>query len=186
MSSLHLGFDPGLRRGAFVSAQSSIKNDVLEIESWEVIYSWNDHVLSKRSSPFEISTFLHNRILSKIEGPVISAAIEWDPSSVYWRAQRLQVVTTAFMLGYLTRGLQTMGIPSIWVTPHHLKRIFNISPSEKKDYIKRELTSPLVKSIKSTGRLPSNPDEYDALLLAILPTLRNYDPQTFTTLISVK
>lgn len=184
--NLHLGFDPGLRRGALVSAVSQIKGSQLIIEHWNVLYSWDDRIIGKKSTPAELSEFIHSRILPKVEGPVISVTVEWDPNSIYWRAQRLQVVVTSFLIGYFTRGVQSLGIPVHYLMPHQLKRIFAISPKEKKEYMQRPLESPLIPEIISAQGFPENPDEYDALLLAITPTLRTYDPVAFSTLLFSK
>lgn len=181
----HLGLDPGLRKGALVAASSEVISGVLHIQDWSVSHQWDDRSLGKKSTPGELATFVHDRLLSQIKGPVISAVIEWDPNSVYWRAQRLQVVVTSFMIGYFTRGVQTMGLPVHYLTPHQLKRLFDISPKEKKEYMNRPLRSPLM-PITSSRELPTNPDEYDALLLAISPVMRQHDPLSFKTLLSSK
>ena len=93
--------------------------------------------------------------------------VEWDPSTVYWSGStRMQTVTLALMLGYLLRGIHTLGISSAFFTPAELRRFYQIPPKEKKT---KEF---LLRPIQMEGLPPlehevqTNLDVHDALLIA--------------------
>lgn len=137
MKSKVYGFDPGLRHGVLLLAEFDEENKSAKVD---ICFQWKekDEHLSLKSTPLEISLFTH-KIVSKLTDPAIAFGMEWDPQNVYMRTHRVQVVITAFLMGYLSRGAQSRGIPQVYVTPSQLKSYFGISPKEGKDYMKRTL-----------------------------------------------
>jgi hypothetical protein len=168
------GFDPGLINGAVVYATFGLSDSAHSIENIHVIQAWNKKTphLGKTSSPLEMAQFT-NGILAKMKYPAVSCGIEWEPTSVYWRAQKLQVVTTAFIIGYFMRGCQTTGLPQIFASPAAIKRAFGISPREGKEYQNRPMQFQGMPSlddrIRHEGGLSEyleTPDIWDALMIA--------------------
>lgn len=172
------GFDPGLRNGALVYATFRIDDSRHTLANFRIIHSWKtkdeDH-LSKQATPIEIARFANDRLLSKMTYPAHMCGVEWEPNSVYWRAQKLQVVTTGLLVGYILRGTQLQGLPQAFFTPAQVKKAFGISPREGKEYQKRAVemvgypTLTYASDDSVMGWLSSrDPDVFDALLIAYL------------------
>jgi hypothetical protein len=136
-----------------------------------MVWTKKQEHLKLDSSPSTISGFVHSRLLPDFQIPAAIVGIEWDISSVYWRTQKKQVVTTAFMIGYLVRGLQTIGLPQVYVTPSELRKTFNIGTKEKKEEYMLNTPQmldfpPLVLHDSFLPEHSSNSDVYDALMIA--------------------
>lgn len=132
------GFDPGLRHGAIVYAKFALGSTEHHLEELTVDYKWTkrDAHLSKDSDGPTIAQFVHDALLPKFSRPATMVGVEWDPQSVYWHTYKVQIVTTGFMIGYLMRGLQTSGLPLVFVTPKQLRAAFGISSKDKeKNYV---------------------------------------------------
>jgi hypothetical protein len=168
------GFDPGLRHGAIVRSVFAFtprKHWLLDIQ---VEYSWtvkNDRLAAK-SSQLEISRFVESQLASKFSKPSQGVGIEFSANSVYWRAQKSQVVSLAFMLGYLTSSLFRQGLMVSFITVDQLKKAFSIQPKEKKqEYMAKEiqlLDAPEFDPRSFTDVLMQSDDVYDAFLLSYL------------------
>lgn len=185
------GFDPGLRHGALIHAEFWFSTQRHVLTKFEVCHEWRemrkkksnvDDRLSKDSTPLEISAFVNSKFLPHFSRPAVSAGIEYDPNSVYWRAYKAQVVATAFMLGYLARGLQAQGLAQVYIKPHQLKAAFGISPKEKKEYVGKPIQlqgcppleyKPELKMVLSE----LSEDVFDALLIAYFTAAASHRSQ---------
>jgi hypothetical protein len=182
------GFDPGLRHGAIVHAIFRFSHQRHHLDQIRVPFLWTkkqEH-LGAESSPPDVASFVHQQLLPRFQIPAAVVGIEWDILSVYWRTQKKQVVTTAFMLGYLVRGLTTSGLPQVYVTPSDLKKAFSIAKGEEKeDYMQRvpQMTGhqPLVLHDHLMPEHENNSDVYDALLIAYFAAFFLYRSSYGTT-----
>lgn len=168
------GFDPGLRNGALVYATFFLNDTEHRLLDLKVIHSWktkDDDHLSKQATPVEIARFANDKLLCCMSYPAYICGVEWEPTSVYWRAQKTQVVTTALLIGYLLRGTQVQGLPSAFFSPAQIKKAFGIAPREGKDYQRRSIQMvdhPALVIDSSTGIPQKDPDVFDGLLIAYL------------------
>lgn len=131
------GFDPGLRHGVLLLSEFDEASRKVGVE---ICFQWTkkeDH-LSLQSTPLELAVFT-NKLIGKLTDPALALGIEWDSKSVYMRTHKVQVVVTSFMVGYLSRGAASQGLPLVYITPSQLKQYFGISPKEGKEYINRVL-----------------------------------------------
>lgn len=172
-----IGFDPGLRHGAIIHSTFDLTEKRHQLLRVEVLYSWTkkDEHIGAKSALLDISQFVFNVLAPKFENtPASIVGIEFSPHSVYWRAQKSQVVTLAFMLGTLSALLQSTGLPVSFISVDQLKKAFSISTKEDKaTYTSRvpqlinapslEIPRPL-----HLERIQHTDDRYDAFLLSYL------------------
>lgn len=82
--------------------------------------------------------------------------IDWDPNMVFW-GNRLAGVKLTYLMGYLVRGLQTLGAVPVCIPPNDVRKFFGMSPQTPKE------------SVWSGSQLalPDGPEDVmDALLLS--------------------
>jgi len=181
------GFDPGLGHGAILHCVWELTEKSHKLVACETVSAWIKkdknplNRLHAKSTPLEISQFVH-KILPMFSKPAISVGIEYDPNSVYWRTQKSQIVTLAFMLGALCHGLQSMGLPTIFIKPHQVKSAFGILPKETKDQYRvrplQMVDSPKLLGVSSGKFLPDlSDDEYDALMIAYIAAVGSFRSQ---------
>ncbi len=156
------GFDPGLRHGVLLLAEF---DEVSKTAKVDVCFEWKkkDTHLSLISTPLEISVFT-NTLISKLTDPALALGIEYDPQNVYMRNHSIQVVIMAFMIGYLSRGAQSRGLPIVYVKPTQLKEYFGISLKEGKEYVNRTL--PDLYGWVLPEIIYKSSDHFDAFLIA--------------------
>lgn len=167
------GFDPGLRHAVLLYTLFDFENKRVEAE---IAHQWTkkDPHLSISSTPLEISAFTQG-IIKKVTEPAMAVGIEWDMNSVYMRTQKVQVVVTSFMIGYLSRGIQAKGFPMIFMTPAQLKGYFSIPPrDDKKTYMARPLYD--FQSWELPKLIYKDPDCYDAFLISYFTLKAAHEP----------
>lgn len=168
------GFDPGLRHGAIVHATFDLSPKRHVCLEAEVVYQWTekDEVsLASKSPLLQIAVFVQSGLIPQFTKPAMNCGIEFSPSSVYWTRQRGQVVSLAFMLGFLMHGLLAAGLPTTFITVDQLKKAFSISPREGKAYMERRIElieCPVLRLPKEFNPHEQTDDIFDAFLLAYL------------------
>lgn len=176
------GFDPGLRHGVLLLVEFEEESKTAKVD---VCFSWNkkDTHLSLKSTPLEISVFT-NLLIGKLTDPALALGIEYDPQNVYMRNHSIQVVITAFMIGYLSRGAQSRGLPIVYVKPTQLKEYFGISPKEGKEYMNRTLLD--LHGWVLPEIIYKDSDHFDAFLIAYFTWRMMNEPILPSTVISGK
>lgn len=172
------GFDPGLTHGAIVLSTFDLSESHHLCTEVQVLHTWRNtkkiqHGLKAKSTPVEINQFVSSVLIPKFKLPAVQVGIEFSPHSVYWRAQKSQVVSLAYMLGYLNCGLNYQGLPVTQITVDQLKMAFEIRGMEKAEYMKKPIklkeNKPLRFKNFTFGQLHrGNDDIFDAFLLSYL------------------
>jgi len=170
------GFDPGLTRGAIVLGTFEFSGNKHTCLEFEVIHSWQKDTspVGAKTPMLEIGRHVHKEILPRFVKPAWAVGVEFSAHSVYWRAQKSQVVALAYLLGYLEHGLHSHGMPVTHITVEQLKKAFRIQPKEKKEeYQSRPIKLIEVPALKFKAPRHHHPSDYqddvfDAFLLAYL------------------
>lgn len=160
-----LGLDPALRHGVLVRATWSFEAAAPELLSSEVLVEWStpprkQGVLHTDVSIPEIQEFC-NWITSEVAAHRVSGipvGVDWHPMSIFWGNRKAGVKLT-FMMGYLCRALETLGIPVVFMDPGHVREAFGLPVKTKKEDIWDQVEF-----------LPdaADSDERDALILSYL------------------
>lgn len=160
-----LGLDPSLRHGILLEAEWSFAGDTPQLLSSHVLVDWSTPprkrgILHVDVSVPEIQTFC-NWIISEVRKHEVSGmpiGVDWHPMSVFWGSRKAGVKLT-FMMGYLCRALETLGIPVVFMDPGHVRQAFGLPARTKKEDIWEEVAF-----------LPdsADSDERDALILSYL------------------
>ncbi len=167
------GFDPGLRHGSMVYLEVDINDTEVSLVSFKEIFTWEATKkskvgLGKDSDIVEIQT-LSTLILNKMNEPAPICGIEWDSNSVYWRAQKVQVVTLGMFLGYFIRSMNERAIATAILRPYTIRSFFGINQKAKKEgYMGFPLNAPGKSELPVPPEALENSDVYDAMMIAYL------------------
>lgn len=178
-----IGFDPSLRHGSMVLARFAFTDGVLpRLQSYERLYYWQGShrlALHEDSSLHQVADLVSDVARVLPSAPGLPVAVDWDPMSVYWTQNRLQVVTLGLLIGYFTRAAHTSGHPVILIQPSAVRQTFSLKPkAPKQDVYKRFKVQ-----VPPLCRLPANSqdDTMDAIILAYLAAKGVFNGQQLTS-----
>lgn len=180
------GFDPGLRHGVLLSASWDFSTEPVTIAHYSVIRQWKKprrkdkgqegvDWLAEDSVFRNIYQFSNGIVEALIQSPDYyhhPIAVDYTPYSIYWQSRRMQGVTLAFFLGYLTRAFHTLGHPVIFLSPAIVRESSKLPKNAEKADVWKELTTNTISGFHG-GDLPTDEDVRDALILSFLLAARN-------------
>ena len=94
-------------------------------------------------------------------------AIDWTRFSVHMKSRKLQAVQLAFLLGYLTRGLQTQGYPVVFLSPAQVRKALGTGSADKAQ-VWAAFTEKVHIDMPNWDILLKNEDLRDSLILSYL------------------
>lgn len=130
--SVVYGFDPGLRHGSIISLTGP-KPYMYNLEAF-----WTKSVgggMAAKADPHEIAEFAQNFAFNMLKGlapgPIF---IEYDKNSVYWRAQKIQVVTLGMFLGYFSSMAHMLGLPVVFLRNRDIRSVYGFTKGSKEKF----------------------------------------------------
>ncbi len=168
------GVDPSLRHGSIVQVWKEPAG-----LCWLPVVEWSGKQgLSEKSDVLEVSqhvSWIFKTLSIAPRGPVV---IEFDPTSVYWRSGKRQIVTLAWFLGYFVARLHTSGFTTVIVTPAIVRKLYGFSTGPKEEfqqYFKTLFTQEFApKQLDDLDPLKGS-DTLDAIMLAHSYFLGSHD-----------
>jgi len=168
------GIDPSLRHGSVIQLWKSSS-----VYDWREILNWSGRRgLSENSDSIDIGehvSWIFETLDCLPRGLVV---IEFDPTSVYWRSGKKQIVTLAWFLGYLVSRLHSSGFKTLILTPRTVRTIFGFQKGPKEEFQKffldfyhQDFTSKAFDKVSPS----EGSDVLDAVMIAYAPILGRRD-----------
>lgn len=142
------GLDIGLTNGALVQiirAENPIVHDV-----WE----W--------STPQDLDQLAYI-IVDKVKAVPSAVAIDWTPNALYNRTPALQLVKTGYLVGMITFGLRSLGIPAIHIPTFDVRKALGLGAVVPKSEVHKAFFEKT-----NFGHQKMNDHKIDAIILAWL------------------
>jgi hypothetical protein len=132
------GLDPAINHGAAVRGHWQVtKKGQLLLESYDVVLLWSQ--TQGERVAIEEMYGMADHMISCIQAlPAIGAkvpllmGVDWDDTSIYWQARRLQTLRLAQYIGWVSKSLAIAGIRPVWITPAKVRAHMGLKPREKK------------------------------------------------------
>lgn len=168
------GLDPSLRHGVLAYTETDASGRLLR---YDQVYQWtakDDLSLSRGAEPtaiYELSADILRSI--REHGNRTSwFAVDWDPNSVNWKTNKLQIVTLSYFMGYLAQGLHQLSIVPTYYPPNELRRDLGLAKNTDKDSVWNSFKYNFGHLLGNSLPRPSKQgDEIDAFILAYLTCL---------------
>jgi len=127
------GIDPSLRHGSVVKVAGSGELEFEEVFSWNKKSKVSIGQTAKMTQIRQLSGAITQAIADTASGKEY-VIVEFDRNSVYWRSGKLQIVTLALFIGFLTAELSQLGFRVSLFKPKEIREFYGFGKGDKEAF----------------------------------------------------